>query len=267
MIDHGDADAKDAAVRLKRGLRVTFSLIDPATKEAYVNLFDNEPRSGTQPSVLSEILTSLGQNYYLINDWMCSAFDRLVEAFPDDPTTDLAAAVNAREQALLKTYESSATIAPIDLPWLRTLCEAVKKKPVVPPERYVCGKALFLDTLGFDDDTVMAGLPRNAHLDTVALAVGPRVRTRHRVLAWLAAEGLCPTLVTTNYDLLLDSAHRLAGMLPLNPESALWCDADAARPGRRAAATDQPPLSSLQPDRAGQPVLHRGRPARERDDP
>jgi hypothetical protein len=33
MLDLRDADANDAAKRLKRGLRVTFSLIDPATRK------------------------------------------------------------------------------------------------------------------------------------------------------------------------------------------------------------------------------------------
>ena len=69
----------------------------------------------------------------------------------------------------------------------------------------------------------MAGLPLDPDLEKVANHA-TRLRPRHRVLAWLAAEGLSASIVTTNYDLLLDSAYRLAGMQPLRPDSRLWTD-------------------------------------------
>jgi hypothetical protein len=88
-------------------------------------------------------------------------------------------------------------------------------------ERNVAGKALFLETLGSCNESVMGGRGMSPDLELVLLAATPKLRFRHNVLAWLAAEGLCPTLVTTNYDLLIECAYRLAGLIPLNPPANL----------------------------------------------
>lgn len=73
------------------------------------------------------------------------------------------------------------------------------------------GKALFLDTMGFQDPKVMGGCPTEADSVAVAESYGSKLLPRHWVLARLAREGLCTTLLTTNYDLLLEGALRLAG--------------------------------------------------------
>ena len=57
----------------------------------------------------------------------------------------------------------------------------------------------------------MAGCFKDATLEQVMGDFRGIVRDRHRVLARLAREGLCPLLITTNYDLLLEGASRLAG--------------------------------------------------------
>jgi hypothetical protein len=222
LMAHGDPDAKPAAEALRKGLRKTFAL--PEEKLA-PDLFDTTDRGQGRGSVLDEVLTTLsqGQNYYTINDWMCSAFDNLVEPMLKKPPADFADTVNATEKELLARYVQAPRVTPIDLSWLARLRDDVTVDPVVPPERFVCGKALFLDTLGFNDENVMSGQPYHAELSKV-VTTPSRVRTRHHVLSWLAAEGLCPTLVTTNYDLLVDCAHRLSGLLPLDPSPALWCD-------------------------------------------
>jgi hypothetical protein len=59
----------------------------------------------------------------------------------------------------------------------------------------------------------MAGRLTGAE-DEILSSYGRRLRPRHFVLAWLSREGLCPTLVTTNYDLLIEGAYRLAGSKP-----------------------------------------------------
>ena len=62
------------------------------------------------------------------------------------------------------------------------------------------------------------------------------VRDRHRVLARLAREGLCPLLITTNYDLLLEGAFRLTGFhVPSFPrlgenDEEVAVEDDTARP-------------------------------------
>lgn len=73
------------------------------------------------------------------------------------------------------------------------------------------GKALFLDSMGFADEAVMCGEPEASSPDAVMTSYKSTLRPRHHILARLAREGLCPTLLTTNYDLLIEGAYRLAG--------------------------------------------------------
>jgi hypothetical protein len=79
----------------------------------------------------------------------------------------------------------------------------------------VWGKMLFLDAVGFCDRAIMAAPPAptpGAWTDTQAIR--RRLRPRHHVLARLAREGFCPTLLTTNFDALLESALHFAGFVP-----------------------------------------------------
>lgn len=154
-------------------------------------------------------LEKLSRDYYLINDWICNAFGELLESISclEDPSA-FNDAVELRENKLLHSY--SASMVPnqkMDLGRLGDL-----------KERWSRGKALFLDTLGFVDRKVMAGEPLDPRLDRVAASYagerGERLRPRHHALAWLGREGLCPVLLTTNYDLLLEGAFRLAGFTP-----------------------------------------------------
>jgi hypothetical protein len=206
-----------AAYRLRKGLRTTFWLAkDPAGDEIGDIFRKKETRDAN--------LTSLSQNYYLINDWICSAFESLLEHLSQGYPAGLVAEVNKRENDFLKPYDKNKfELPPIALDWLIDLQRFCRENPG-EAERTVAGKALFLDTLGFGSEEVMAGKPMASELREVLDKPGERVRPRHRVLAWLAAEGLCPTLVTTNYDLLIESAYRAAGLLPMNPPDDLWKD-------------------------------------------
>ena len=71
------------------------------------------------------------------------------------------------------------------------------------------GKALFLDTMGFADTHTMGG--DITTLQTAINSYQNKLLPRHFVLAKLAREGLCSTLLTTNYDLLLEGAYRISG--------------------------------------------------------
>jgi SIR2-like protein len=75
------------------------------------------------------------------------------------------------------------------------------------------GKALFLDIMGFANPSVMGGDPSDPSIEAVAHSYDDRLRPRHHALARLAREGLARLIVTTNYDLLLEGAYRLAGFL------------------------------------------------------
>jgi|SRR5579871_416783 len=207
-----DSELAELANRLRAGLRTTFSL----QKDG--GLFDDEAVQGAT-------LTSLAQNYYQFNDWACSAFENLVARFAaKQPGAEFFATTNARENELLRRYRADASMDAIDVKWLLRLHQHALHNPDFR-ERVFAGKALFLDTLGFPCDRVMGGKPMDADLEEV-IGHAKKIRMRHRVLAWLAAEGLTPALVTTNYDLLLECGFREAGLLPLAPPAALWTDAE-----------------------------------------
>ena len=168
-------------------------------------------------------------SYYPINDWMCSAFEQLIAALgalekPAQAGQDLDPIEN---ELLLRYYtahqmENFHRLQTMDVVRYLELWRLSGKEPATWFENAAAGKALFLDTMGFADDKVMAGAPMGPDLEVVARSYDQRLRTRHFVLAWLALEGLLPVLITTNYDLLLEGAYQLAGMLPMNPPAGLW---------------------------------------------
>ena len=143
----------------------------------------------------------LAREYYKINDWMTSAFGELAEALLELEAELLPAGTQHLEADLLaRIGDDPELIGPLDLPAVGRL-----------PPRYR-GKALFLETLGFGHPGAMGGTPSDSRLDRVAESYRGLMRARYRVLGRLAREGLCPILVTTNYDLLLEGGYRLAGL-------------------------------------------------------
>ncbi|MBP2315330.1 SIR2 family protein [Azospirillum soli] len=157
-----------------------------------------------------EVLKALtqGTNYYLINDWTCSAFGEIVgflagEGVTPNANRRIIEDINRAENDWLKDLNPSDEVA---LPEIRV--EGLHG--LEPAER---GKALFLDTQGFLDEEIMAGDPDLPAAEGVAKSFGNRLLRRHHALARLAREGLCPMLVTTNFDLLVEGAYRLSGFL------------------------------------------------------
>ncbi|HLT37006.1 MAG TPA: SIR2 family protein, partial [Enhygromyxa sp.] len=200
----------ELATRLRKVLRETFWLgADP------------------QPLTTAAHAKALAADYYRPNEWMCEAFGTLLDAC-DDAATDakLWAEVHRRETELLEA-------API---WGRVEQLGEIEPRLLAGDRWgpsARGKALFLDTLGFADPWVMAGRPHAPTIAEVEQSYSPagrsRLRPRHEVIARWAREGLCRTLLTTNYDVLVEGAYRLSGF------ACRQCD-DPSR------AIEQPPL-------------------------
>ncbi|PRQ06190.1 SIR2 family protein [Enhygromyxa salina] len=190
------------AKRLREVLRETFWLgqegRDPLTTVAHAKILE--------------------QDYYRPNEWMCEAFGTLVDActevgFSEDFWVD----VHQRETTLLECnpiWGRVERVSPIEPRLL--VGEAWG-----PSER---GKALFLDTLGFADPSVMAGRPHAREIAEVERSYADRLRPRHHIIARWARDGLCRTLLTTNYDMLIEGAYRLSGF------ACRLCDAPGQDP-------------------------------------
>jgi hypothetical protein len=144
----------------------------------------------------------LSSAYYQVNDWMCSAYSELLEEmkkFKDEKKKNLCAQIKQREKNLLESIDNDPLLEPIELKKYEAL------------EFQKAGKALFLDTMGFDNSEIMGGTPFKLDINDVFQSYDQRLLKRHHILARLAREGLSNPLITTNYDLLLEGAYRLAG--------------------------------------------------------
>lgn len=186
LIERGPGSAAATARSLREVLRATFWL----------------GREG-EPLTTAEHARTLEADYYRPNEWMCEAFGTLLDACTDvdDAFWD---AVHRRETELLDHTPIWGRVEHVQ-PIERDLLPA---PTYGPSER---GKALFLDTLGFADLSVMAGRPHAPRLVEVERSYGERLRPRHHIIARWAREGLCRTLLTTNYDKLIEGAYRLSG--------------------------------------------------------
>jgi hypothetical protein len=202
---HLDARAassyRKVAARLRDDFQRTFSLEQSTNSPAtFLALSSNE--------------TAINQVYYQFNDWICSAFGELlsrvdgtfVNAWKDWFTT-----LNVRENSLRENHRVGDTVPlePVDLDSLLRLTSHRDR-----------AKALFLQTLGFNGRSVMAGDPVASNTTKVEESYGGKLRPRQHVLARLAREGLGTTLVTTNFDLLLEGAYRIAGFRMHDPRDA-----------------------------------------------
>jgi SIR2-like domain len=201
--DYRDSTLGELCATLEEGLKRTFSL-QPKKQDEVRSLW----------TAAEANIGILADNYYLINDWMCSAYDSLLEHA--DVLSSFAADINRRENEYLRSYQAVDNVGnkwpmpPVDFPRFGDLQKAIGGSGT---ERAAAGKALFLETMGFENGQVMAG-NFLATPEYVSGAYLGRLRARHFVLAWLAHEGLLPVVVSTNYDLLLEGAFRLAGMEP-----------------------------------------------------
>lgn len=200
--EHGKKAEKELAQSLLSGLESTFDLNQKGPKDHLLVSEDN--------------ITKLSHEYYQINDWMCNAFTSLLKEFLKKPCDEgkifeLIDKINRTENELLakSNNDDHVDFQPISIEHLLK----------VPDEGLNRGKMLFLDTMGFADENIMGGKPFAASQDEVVTSYADRLLPRYQVFARLAREGLCTTLLTTNYDLLLEGGFRLAGFQPKGVET------------------------------------------------
>jgi hypothetical protein len=159
-------------------------------------------------------LKLLARDYFNFNDWAVSALGVLSGELLDLAEPRCGAVAGRMQQLgtfLLGLVGDKDPLDAIDCRALRGFATDAAR-----------GKALFLDMMGFANERIMAGTPREGDVKQVARSYRGRLRPRHHALARLAREGLAPALVTTNYDLLLEGAYRLAGFVErenIDPEA------------------------------------------------
>jgi hypothetical protein len=180
----------------------------------------------------------IAEKYYESNDWFCATFEKLLEIGYE--ICDRIGSNDAKRSKLLdemiskiaevedRIYARSDSSSNGDNesrqygPFPFEPIDVVPLCPIAPclfawsesrslDRQRDAGKSLFLDTMGFADEAIMGGQPAGSELRTVEQSFRQRLFPRHHVLARLAREGLCPVVLTTNYDLLLEGAWRLSG--------------------------------------------------------
>ena len=194
------AKARPVALELREGLRVTFSL--------------GKEMLSSEAMVSPETIDKLAQDYYKINDWICSAFTILLGELKSAAKPALAQ-IRDREDGLLaniggKRYDT----VPLDSFDVKALNKLGADS----------GKGLFLETMGFANVKIWGAVPLpGSPPETVD--PGAHLLDRQRVIAWLAREGLAPLILTTNFDLLLEGAGEAAGFEQGDPS-----ETEAAKP-------------------------------------
>ena len=186
------------------------------------------PRPREPWRATSHAIEDMASRYYEFNEWLCKAYGRLL-ALVRGKYRDPAAYerflndLEKLEGALSRDGHAKHAL-PSEIPsWLFKCGLGSSPKPV---ETFQLGKLVLMASFGFWDEAAMAGRCREAeHLrghgrresddhakEGIEHAVRDRLRLRHHVLARLAREGYCPTLVTTNFDMLLEEAMHASGL-------------------------------------------------------
>lgn len=187
---------KELVADVEHGLKTIFGIEgNLAEPQQYMNLGN---------------IQKLARDYYAANDWVISSFERILKS---KHLGKIVSGLAALEGALLDgdIVEDGKKWPKDDVKLDRLKLSRFQTSMLKPRDR---GKALFLETIGLTNRKIMAGMPMVEDADNVANSFGDRLRPRHFVLAWLAREGLCRFLLTTNFDLLLEGGFRMAGFSP-----------------------------------------------------
>ena len=183
-----------------QAIEVQTPIPTPTTKEAY------------------EGIRQLAEAYYEVNDWMCSGFHRLLIAIHTKGRGAvvhyLLQEVHQSEEQFRKDWsEKVGSSFPIDPVPFQPISTDLVQFAWNQKDRSDCsaGKALFLDTMGFNNCyDIMGGKPKES-LAEVEQSYEGLLHDRHWILSRFAREGWSPLLVTTNFDRLLEGAFRLSG--------------------------------------------------------
>lgn len=225
--DPGSADAtrrrRDECATLD-GLRQVFGL-EGAEKKA------NAPREPARCMTESN-LKLLAREYYNFNEWAVSTLTVL--------SSQLISLAEARREEATQRIERLGTYL-LELVGDSVPLEAIDWRALNAFDTHAArGKALFLDVMGFANPVTMAGNPYAPSVEAVTHSYAGRLRPRHHALARLAREGVATAVVTTNYDLLIEGAYRLAGLLPRDVQPEVDDIALAVAPRfSRIAGADQ----------------------------
>ncbi|MEM9365703.1 MAG: SIR2 family protein [Planctomycetota bacterium] len=182
----------------------------------------------------------LSVRYYEANDWFCGTYLRLLLAMAEvceirgELSGDLSEQQASLAELITEIWDAeNQRLLSIRVPSKKNVpatpsdpqADPVPFDPIDPrlifwavhasqdhslPHGQHPGKALFLDTMGFANPEIMRG-GWTLRRDVTLTHYQSRLFPRHHVLARLAREGLCPLVMTTNYDLLLEGAYRLSG--------------------------------------------------------
>ncbi|HTI68925.1 MAG TPA: SIR2 family protein [Candidatus Limnocylindria bacterium] len=203
------------------------------------------PESMAKIAVNPSEIQKLAFRYYEVNEWMCRTYGKLIQSGLASSHKDFAAELLRAEQKIVvevitacqlqdaKTHPAKTSPVkkrpkgktPRDNlagKWTQEHFDPVPESWWDPDSRNLAvhdpdgmGKLVFVQTLGFLDPKIMAGAvlspKKRWSLHEMERAFAGRLKARHHVLARLAREGFCPTLLTTNFDLLLEGAMRLTG--------------------------------------------------------
>jgi len=217
-----------SATRVIRRLLIRLRCLNSISpgRKSYRRFKETFVPEGMRLTAGSKVVEILAGRYYEINDWMCRVFGEFLHHHGSSSRVeDLPSKLRKREhrfrERMGKRWKKHGDqwkhedLAPIELSWLKAAAEAQDQRAL-----HDLGKLVLAETLGFSDPRVMAGNGYRDFSDTgfdvhrLRSEIGHRLRPRHHVLARLAREGLCPLLLTTNFDLLIESALRLSGLLP-----------------------------------------------------
>ncbi|MHC4876008.1 MAG: SIR2 family protein [Planctomycetota bacterium] len=231
------ASVLDSEDQLRAGLQVVEGIPESLHRTFALTAFDADSWSTKQTTFWwsDGDVDKLAEKYYESNDWFCATFEKLLEvgyavgaaagAQIEDQAGRLDELITAiaSQESRMRMPDGRAIdsvplcrVAPCLLRWAHSSLENRRRD---------AGKTLFLDTMGFADEAIMGGWPALREVDDalqsngrsrderqrIAESYRGKLYPRHHVLARLAREGLCPVVLTTNYDLLLEGSWRLSG--------------------------------------------------------
>jgi hypothetical protein len=179
-----------------------------ALRDDLVHTFGLDGTTAEEIAGSEQNISGLAKSYYEANEWFCSAYGTLLAQAARRRERPVSRRMQTREQELLACLKSADAVAldPLD----SALLQLAAKDDTL--SHRAAGKALFLDTMGFGNLSVMGGKPgKKVPFREVESSYEGRLFPRHHILARFAREGLCPAILTTNFDLLVEGAYRLAG--------------------------------------------------------